>query len=159
MLILCAINCEIVEEDLHKSGYIFAEDFCDDVLKCCRIHCKPEHHCHSYEHAPILHKSGVLLIIRMYTDLIIATEAIHFVPDYGIEYAIYEGKGKSICNYYRIEFLIVDADSNFSVFLWYVYNRTQPRSLLDRSDLYVSHMIRVHAVTPLLDGLCIRCQV
>mgnify|MGYP007117657938 CR=1 FL=1 len=47
--------------------------------------------------------------------MIIAVEtiqkAIHFVPNYDVEYAINERKGKSICNRYRVEFPVVSRSS------------------------------------------------
>ena len=35
MLVSRTINYKVVEEDLHENKYVFAEDFCDDALKCC----------------------------------------------------------------------------------------------------------------------------
>ena len=76
MLVPCTENREVIKEDLHKSRYVFIEDFRDDAVKCCMRRFKPEHDYHGYEYAPIHQESGFFLIFRMHTDLIIAAEAI-----------------------------------------------------------------------------------
>mgnify|MGYP007105605795 CR=1 FL=1 len=103
--------------------------------------------------------------------MIIAVEtiqkAIHFVPNYDVEYTICEWKGEGICDRVHVKLPVVDTHMDFPVLLWYNYNWTQPCGLLNWPDkphfqefidflFYVCHVIRVHTVAPLLDwfGVC-----
>ena len=80
---------------------------------------------------------------------------------YGVEYTICEGKGKGVYNGHCVELPIVDTNTNLLVLFGYNHDGNQPGcqpyrsyepNLQDFIDFFfgVSHLIRVHAVPPLL---------
>ena len=114
------------------------ENFGDDSLKCGRSSLETKHHDYRDEYSLVCDEDRLLLAVRMHPNLVISTEpvkeAIDLVADHDVRDSISERQRKCICDGYDIEFSIIDAYPDRSIFLGYYDNWTQPRDPLDRAN-------------------------
>ena len=76
MLQPLAIHGKVVEENLDERRDILVKNFGDDALELRRCRFQPEHHYLGHEDTPFRDKGRFLLIIRVHSDFVIATEPI-----------------------------------------------------------------------------------
>ena len=76
MVLLLAIDGEVIKENLHKSWNIFTKDLHDDSVECCRCRLESEHHYHGNKHPPFGDERCLLLVVGVHPDLIITAEPV-----------------------------------------------------------------------------------
>ena len=84
---------------------------------------QPKHHDHRYEDPPFRYKHRFLFVIRVHPYLVVAAKpiekTIHVVTRDCIQYTICKQKGEVFRNDDSVQLPVVDAYSDFSVFLGY----------------------------------------
>ena len=125
---MLSINHEIIKEDLHKGSNEVLEDLRDDALKCGGGYFQAEHRIHSYEYTPLYYAGCFLLIIRVHSNLIIATETVEktitIMVGHRIKDVVHEWEWKGIRDHGDVKFPIIHADPDLSILFWEDHNTT-----------------------------------
>ena len=97
---------EIIQEYLHECQNKFADYFHIYPLKSCRLRLEAEHHDYSDKYSPIGDKSGLFLVVRMHSYIIVATktvqETVYFMTGYRIQDSIREWEWEGVSYRCRI---------------------------------------------------------